>query len=465
MKKTASKRPASCNVFAPDPAPGRLWRFTAGRDGYSLAEAWPAKAGQAWPAGAVSRDWRSLTHPRQNIAWMPPEKAFVRVIDLPASDAAEAASMIELQLERLSPLPPSQVVWAVEPLAQPAAPASTTAPRLTALLLMTARSAAEEHLARLDAVGYPADQLDVALAREFAETGPGPDGVWIWLEEAPAGWTALAAWRAGGWWREASLLRLGEGEAGERQLLRHLEGVAWGAELDGWFEGAPSVRLAAPPAAVVAWQDQLAAWSGAPVNVAPRQSPEALASAAARRWAGGGRSLAPEEVVRKRRAAFVDILWFQGVGAAFATYLAGVMLYFAALHWQEGRLEDARADAASLGRAYTNSLHLKAQVAVLEDQVALRYAALDAWRAAVERLPETITLSQLDFDKGRTLKLLGTVPAENMADVTKFNGELAKAEINGQPLFSKVKEAQVTARPDGSSTWNFEAELKRSGTP
>ena len=105
-------------------------------------------------------------------------------------------------------------------------------------------------------------------------------------------------------------------------------------------------------------------------------------------------------------------------------------------------------------------------VGVLQEQVALRFAALDAWRAAVELLPAAATLAQLDLQKGRTLQLMGTVPPDSTAEITKFNSDLKKSQVAGQPLFANVKAAQFTTRPGAAiTTWSFEAELRRSETP
>jgi hypothetical protein len=177
-------------------------------------------------------------------------------------------------------------------------------------------------------------------------------------------------------------------------------------------------------------------------------------------------SLVPADVVQKRRDQFIDGLWMKGLGALGMAYLFFVFCYMVALKIQEYRLDNVRDEANAMARSYTNSLQLKAQVAVLQDQMSLRYAALDAWRAAIENLPATLTLGQLDFARGRTLDLSGTVASESTADVTKFNSDLKKVEVGGQPLFAKVDAAQITSQPGAASArWSFKAELKRTETP
>jgi len=109
---------------------------------------------------------------------------------------------------------------------------------------------------------------------------------------------------------------------------------------------------------------------------------------------------------------------------------------------------------------YTNTLQLKARVRVLQEQVALRFAALDCWNAVVEKLPEALTLVQLDFKNGRTLLLNGSVQEADRGEVTRFNDLLRAATVDGKPLFSEVKPATMTPR-GAALSWTFEAELRR----
>jgi hypothetical protein len=463
--KAKSKRPAFCNVFAPDPGPGRLWRFNATKAPPELAAAWPAQPGESFPKKAVAKDWATLLQPKVNIAWLPPESVFVRVVELPAADLAEAGTMVEFQIEKISPIPPAQIVWTIEILDQGVEEGG--GPRLTALVMIAARSAVEEQMARLSAQGFEADHLDAGLVRELAALKPEEDGLFLIVDEAASGWSVAVAWRLGGRWRECSLLQIGEGDAGCGQLVQHLECASWGCEMEGWLTGSPEPHLAGFPAAVAALEPAVAEWSGRSVKTSPRRIPAETAQLSVRRWLGpeAERSLAPADLVRRRRDEFIDGLWFKGLGTVGVVYMFGVFLYMLALKWQDGRLDDMRSETLAMGRSFTNVLQLKAQVDVLQEQQDLRFAALDAWRSAVEQLPETLTLLELNFEKGRVLKLNGTVPSENKQDVTHYNTELAKALNNGRPLFSSVKPADVTDHGVGAANWNFTAELQRSDRP
>jgi hypothetical protein len=178
--------------------------------------------------------------------------------------------------------------------------------------------------------------------------------------------------------------------------------------------------------------------------------------------------LVPEEITAKERAAFVDRVWMRGLGGLFVTYLFAVFVYLGFLNWKKYQLDDLKGNAVGLGRQYTNTIQLKEQVAVLQEQIGLKYAALDAWLAAVEALPSSMTLTQFDFRKGSTLDLTGSVPSENQADVTAYTKKLQESKANNQPLFAKVAVVRVDATRAGGAggaVWNVNAELKKVEAP
>lgn len=453
-----SPRYQGCNVLAVSADGRRLWQFAVSKEKAVPAGDLTVEAGKPLPKAAVARDWRQLVKPKLNLAWLPLEHVFIRAVQLPAASAAELPGMVEFQLERLSPLPPAQVVWTVE--AVPHAEGT----QQTALVVIASRTAVEEYLGLLEQGGYIADQLELPLLRELKALRPDGDGLWILVEPSSAGSNLLVGWFVGGVWQEVGLLRLTSGGAGAAQLIELLTQNAWGGELNGWLKTLPEVHLVASPEAAAELEGLLRDWSGRPVATQPRRPLAELAELGAQHHlAPAASSLVPPDVSKRRRDQFIDALWMKGLGAAGMAYLAFVFLYMIALKVQEYRFDNTRDEANAMAQSYTNTLQLKAQVAVLQDQVGLRFMALDSWRAAVENLPETVTLSQLDFARGRTLELAGTVADESKNDVTKFNSDLKKVEVNGQPLFSKVDAATITTQPGAPvARWSFKAELKRT---
>lgn len=459
--KPRAPRFQSCNVLAATPAGRRLWQFGVGRDRLTPAGDLHLEAGKPLPKRTATKDWQTLLRPRLDLAWLPPGHVFVRAIQLPAGDPAELPGMVEFQLEKISPLPVNQIVWSVESLPHP------DGAQQTALVTIASRDRVEAFLAEQAANGYIVDGLDVPLLRELRELKPAADGVWIIADDRAEGAQALVGWFRDGVWRDVALFQLPAGDAAATTLVACLNQTAWAGEMEGWLDTLPEVRLHAGSEFAARVAEPLATWSGRELRVEPRQAPEALAAATARRrLQAEATALVPPEVSSRQRAQWVDRLWLRGLTGVLMAYLFCVFLYLIALNVRKYQLDELKGNAVGLGRQYTNSLQLKAQIAVLDQQIGLKFAALDSWLAVVDHLPETLTLSQLDFQKGQTLELNGTVASESTADVTKFNTELGRVQVRGEPLFAKVNAAQITARPGSpTATWRFTAELRREQTP
>jgi len=94
----------SCNILQTAPDANRLWQFDAKGGGFALNRETSSPPGQPLPSRFVAKSWTSLWQPKLNVAWLPPENVFLRVIELPKSSLEETLSMVEFQLEKLSPM-------------------------------------------------------------------------------------------------------------------------------------------------------------------------------------------------------------------------------------------------------------------------------------------------------------------------------------------------------------------------
>src|SRR5262249_57228557 len=110
--------------------------------------------GEPLPSHIVNKDWRALWQRKLNVAWLAPEHVFLRVVHLPRSEMGETLSMIELQLEKISPMPVAQIVWSIQLL-------DHAEPTLqTVIVMIVARNVVEEFLGQLEGQGYPADRTE-----------------------------------------------------------------------------------------------------------------------------------------------------------------------------------------------------------------------------------------------------------------------------------------------------------------
>ena len=448
----------SCNVLHTAPDANRLWQFDA-RSGALNREAGSA-AGQPLPARHVDKSWQSLWQPRLNIAWLPPENVFLRVIELPKSSVGETLSMVELQLEKLSPLPVTQIVWTLQVLARSAAENLQTV-----IVVIVERKVVEEFLGRLEAQGFLADRLEVPMLDQLAAVSPTGEGAWIYPSRLNSQPAALVAWWFGGALRNLSLVVLPAKGDHARSFQAQLAQFVWSGELEGWLTAPPQWHLVAEGAMADEWQAVLRGGLTGPVEVLPPVAPPELAAHTARRAmaAGPDAALLPAEYATRYHQQFVDRLWLRGLIATGVLYAIGVVIYFCAtavLGYQTGKVER---QAAAISGSFTNALQLKARYEVLKERQDLKYAALDCWKLVADKLPEGISLQRFSFGDGRKLTLSGTVAQDQITAITDFYDALRKATLNGQPMFNTSGGEQLSYRQNGSQvSWNFSLELRHA---
>ena len=461
--KSASPRHRSCQVRSTSPSGRQVWTFQLTRNALTPAGETTLPASAPAPKITASQDWKSLVQPQLNIAWLPADSVFIRAIQLPSGEPAELPAMVEFQLEKISPLPLNQIVWTALGVPHP------DGAQQTAVVTVANRAAVEEFLNAEVASGFTPDRLDLPLLRWWNQLRPEGSGIWILLEESgdQGHGLGLAGWFIDGVWRELGLVRLPAGPEAAAVLLQQLGQSAWAGEMEGWMSGIPPIHLSATPRQHEFLSAPLTEWSGQPVLSLSRPETTRLATASAEALRGEPvSSLIPSEWASAQRQKFIDRLWMHGLSGLGMAYVVFLFGFLGLLNFRKYQVDDLRSEVSGMGINYTNTLQLKAQVAVLEEQVALRYAALEAWQAVVKNLPSNLTLTQLDFQKGRTLQLSGTVETESISAVTQFNSDLIKSQLDNQPLFARVKPAQINSKPGNTvANWSFDAELRRSDTP
>jgi hypothetical protein len=449
----------SCNVLQVGAQARQLWQFEARGRGFVLNREQTSLAGEPLPARLIAKDWRSLWQRKLNVAWLPPEQVFLRVAQFPASDFDETLAMVELQLEKLSPMPVTQIVWSIFVL--PHAEGSLQ----TVIVMIVARNAVEEFLGQLEGQGYLADRLELPLLDQLQVTAINRSGAWIY-PEAPGGRNAaLVAWWYGGSLRNLDLVTLPPAKRPE-SLKEQLLQMAWAGELEGWLTAPPLWHLVADAPTAAEWEPALRAGLEQPVEVIAPVPAGGLAALTATRAAQAGpqANLLPAEFFTRYHQQFVDRLWMRGLGAVVALYLAGVLVYFARLQVELYRTHGVEQKVAELGPTYTNAIQLRDRFKVLKDEQELKFAALDCYKTVAELLPDGITLDGYNFSEGKKLTLSGSAPADQVKRLLDFDSDIRKAVINGQPLFDPIAGDHVTYRSaaGGNVSWSCVLEIKRS---
>lgn len=450
-------RIAQCNVFESSGAHRRFWRFSASANGQvTLAS---ERSGQP-PATLARRhggkSWAALWQPKLNIAWLPVDQAFLRVVQLPKCEFDEVLAMVEFQLERLSPLPLTQMVWSVE-----LVPYKGTAPTetQTVVVVIAARHVVEEHLGRLAAEGYLPDRLEPPFLHQLLATKVESDGIWLYPHTSETGSFCLAAWWYGGALQALNIIHLTTPENWGAEIGEEIRKAAWAGELEGWLTSPPRWHLVADEQSLATWQPILAPVAERAVEAVKPMDAADLATVSARRAAReeSKANLVPAEFAARCHQQFVDRLWMRGLGAALFVYVIAVASYFTWLQVLRYQKNDLDSRIAALKPTHEKVQEIKARIAVQEEQIALRYAALDCLRAAAEKMPEELKLKNFQFSSGNRLFLVGEVPAGKGELVSDFVEALGQFKIEGRPFFESVGTPSI--QPSG---WSLTAYLPES---
>ena len=446
----------SCNILQAGLNGSRVWQFNKN---FTLNREHTGKAGETLPPGLVVKSWSALWQKQVNIAWLPPEHVFIRAAQFPPATPAETRTMVELQLEKLSPIPVTQAVWSMHIL-----PATKPDGLQTVILIIAERSVVEKFLGDLEGQGFLADRLELPMLDQLQVTTVDGDGAWIYPATPDA---ALVAWWYGGILQSIGLITLAAGENRSASLKDQLTHMAWAGELDGWLTAPPEWHVVADAATAGTWESPLREGLASSVQIITPLAGAELAARTARRAAESEDSLnlLPPEFAKRYHQQFVDRLWMRGLGATLGVYLVVCLVYFVAVAVFNHQTSGKEETVAGLSYSYTNSLQLKARFDLLKERQSLKFAALDCWQAIAEKIPQGITLDSMNFNDGKRLTLNGTAPSAQVTEVIDFSGNIRKATTTeGVELFNRTGgEALQTSVNSGTATlrWSFGLELKK----
>lgn len=458
----------SCNVLDAGADTRRLWQFDGQK--FVLNREQTARNGDQLPPNLIAKSWGALFQPKLNVAWLPPENVFLRVAQFPASNPEETRAMVELQLEKLSPVPVTQALWTMHILPQ-SAPREGSDNLQTVIVTIVARDAVEQFLGKLEKHGYMADRLELPVLDQLQATRIAGDGAWVYPDTRAAGKRALVAWWYGGVLHNLAFLVLEAGPNWLASLKDQLVQMTWAGELEGWLTSPPRWHLVVDAAVADQWQPGLREALDQPIElIAPVPSQE-LAALTARRAAQSDttNNLLPPEYATRYQQQFVDRLWGRGLLAGLAVYGIGLAIYFIALTVFSHVTAGVQAQAQGISKEYTNSVQLTGMLGVLKEQETLKFAALDCWEAVAETMPTGLTLDTLNFTDGTKLSIHGTAPADQYSAVADFYDKLRKWETHGegepvQRLFDDVSgEGPRTSLNPGNQTltWSFELGIQQ----
>jgi hypothetical protein len=463
----------SCNVLVAGAQARQLWQFNATGNKFNLQRQESKPPGEPLPGKIVAKDWQTLFQPKLNIAWLPADKVFLRVVQLPKSDAGETQSMVELQLEKLSPLPVTQIVWSYEvvPFVSTGLPGQDLNPHATGelqtvIVIMASSHHVEEYLGQLEGQGYLTDRLELPLLDELRATKVKENGAWVFPSVGGNANACMVAWWYDGVLQNLSIIHLSADEKRAAALQEQLAQTVWAAELEGWLTSEPKFHLVANEVTASVWQPLFDLTQSVDV-ISPLPSHE-LAALTARRVAANGTAtnLLPPEFATRYKQLFVDRLWMRLLGAVVMLYVFGVVVYFGFVQYAKFRYSGVQNQVVMLGPTYTNTIQMRERLRVLQDTLELQYAALECYKSVAETLPTELTLKSINFDRGRKVTFFGTASVEDRSKVLDFNAALMKhtAGTKNQLLYARVNPPSLPSTQPGQTvlSWNFSCDLKRT---
>ena len=467
-KKQRKQKWNDCNVIQVFPDLKRLWHFNVTDKQVSQKAKLNHTEETPIPPKQVEQTWRQFLQKRLNIAWLPAEHLFLRVVHLPkGEDLDETRQMLEFQLEKLSPVPVNQIVWSFETLPCP------DPGQQTVLLALAENSSIETLLGELEASGFQADRIESPLIHPLSTTHFDQDCVRVHLQEHDEDFfDCIISWHINGWTQHVGLSKLPKSDQGAKLLIDNLNNTAWSGELEGWISEVPELRFVGGEDVPTSWVEAAKSWTSKEIHnePAPDEDEQAHTSAERATRSLSSTNLMLEDVRTKYRQQYIDGLWMSSLGGIALVYIFGVLLYFVALEWRRGESIDLQTGLRSKANSYTNAMQLQAKVNILQEQVDLKYSALDCLKVISEMMPDGMSLLSFNFRQGKVLTLRGNVPTDESIKVTDYHGFLIDAKVGENPLFSSVSDPTIsnaTGRRRSTdapmSTWSFNCELRRSG--
>ncbi|MCF7668707.1 MAG: hypothetical protein K9N48_02915 [Verrucomicrobia bacterium] len=453
-------KPHFCNIFSKSESQQELWRFNIKGDTVTLLEDKTLAPGEQLPGNWNKTALNQFFQTKVNVAWCPSTHVCFRVVHLPTQDYAEAISMIEFQLEKLSPLPLTQIAWSAEPILVSDDGVSTV------IVAIIDRQHVEEFAEECEQLGFMPDRMEIPFIHQLAAEEKLDEGARIYAGINGNPNSALVAWWSDGILQSLNWLNLPDSPNWPNALSEQLSQMAWAGELEGWLHTTPKYHLTATQDIIDRWSPVLHRLSWEETPTSPQLPDVALAGLSAQRLARNQSkiNLLSAEYLTRYRQLRIDRIWMRAAGVAAALYLLIVLFYFGAVEivkFQKNRIES---QVKAIEPDFKKAVRLKTKLMILQDQAGLRYAALDCWKAAVTQLPPELTIESLSFQKGR-FSLYGKAPSDQTIKVNEYNSALAKVKIEDTPLFSQVNPPNIsTPRGNASATWNFACELKRLET-
>lgn len=456
-----SKNYSTCHIVTKSGDQTFLDSFATKGKAFSLVKGFEAGADDAFPKVKFDKTWRDSFSPQLNVGLLPSSSVFFRVIELPTVELGEIDEMLELQMERLSPLPPSQVFWSYEIIQNVPGADEDQATTTTVLVIIAEQKEVYRFVSDLESRNFYADRVSIDNLGNFLHPPDRSDLLRLISTNRGDYFQILVQWWIGGKLQNVSQVVTTSHDKLVIQVEQEVRQTFWSGQMEGWVDEMPPVEIQCQT------EDQ-AKWSQVKDNLGLEniEFSEVVESGAVKsdlaRAFGKGvvqSDLMPEDTRAAHASRQFDSLWMTGLVCLALLYLVGVGVYFIFLNQAHSQRTEVKDKIQLISGSYTNALKIEERIRVTENQLQLRYAALDAWKSVVESLPPELSFKQFKFSKGETLLLNGQGPDRANAQVDIYVDALtALAREDGSKFFKSVQRKNIS-NTRGVMSWTIECQF------
>lgn len=419
----------------------------------------------AWPRGAeappLAGAWK---HPERRPEGLlslaaPGDRALMRVLDLPTEDRSEVPSMVELQIDKISPFPVDNLLYSYEVLLE--------RPGLTRVLVAgMPREDVDKLVAPLREAGRLPARVDLSLMgwwrllRDRLEVAG--DGRCLALVIEP-GETACLAAEGGSPILLRSLPPLGADESSARELADEVAFTLTTLDREWGPSANTRVLVFHLGDAPSAWITLLQQATGRSVDARPLDAAVPLSEGMAlRAWEqaeAGGLNLAAPEWKERATARRMQRRLLAAVGAVAGLWLLAVGGFLAADRMDQQRVARLKERLQKLKAPTQHVREVKERVESLRQYGDRTHSAIECLREVCVVLPPGVELSSFTYKKGENVSMRGSAEAANASKVYDFLEGLQRS-----PIFQGITEQPVNeSRRGAERRIEFKATLKLPG--
>lgn len=435
----------TCNIASKTNEATELRSYAIKGQSSQIQKSFSVNQDEAFPPVKFDKTWKDSFQPKLNVGLIPSQFVFLQIIELPTTDASEIPEMLELQLERISPIPPAQIFWNFYVISNAGTSNEQSSDSSSVLVLIAEQKVVYQYIEDLQSRNFYPDIVSSDLMMHFASPEK-IDVIQVIPSESFSSHTCLVLWWFDGALKHISQISAEDKEKLLSQVEQDIKQTFWSGQMDGWASHFPAIEIQCPTESRAEWTSFQESISETQVRFRDSDSDESKGKQLATLF--GNQSvradLLPEDTRKANKNRQFDSTWMTALGCAVILYLMGLGFYFVFLNQAQSVMANVNDQIDSVSVTYTNAMKLDERIRITESQLKLRFAALETWKSVVDSLPTELTFKQFKFSKRETLLLNGQGPIGANGQVNQYVDTLTDLkDLDGNKLFEKVERKSI----------------------